>query len=78
MKRRPVNMEIVDAITERIINFENKDGISWSEVYEPLLDEYNVMEFPERDDTLVQIIKKLTMLDYEIFDRPFKIEKWKY
>ena len=78
MKRGPVNMEIVDAITDKIINFKNKDGISWGEVYEPLLDEYNVMEFPERGDTLVQIIKKLTMLNYEIYERPFKLEKWKY
>lgn len=78
MKRRPVNMEIVDAITEKIINFDNKEGLAWNEVYARFLNEYNVTEITERCDTLVQIIKKISMQNYEIFENPFKLEKFKY
>ena len=61
--------DIVNDITDKIINFKNEKKYNWSKVQEIFLKE-------GEDKILVKVVKEITRRGYSIEDEPFHLVKF--
>jgi len=67
----------IDKITEEIIKYKNDKQLSWMKVYKEILLKLNYKEELHNDLLLIQVVKKITRLGYDIDAIPFKLTKYK-
>lgn len=68
-----MNTKIEETAIE-LINYNNKNNLSWLEVLKYIFKE---KEIEYNDENLHMIIKELTKKGYDIISSPFKLEKYK-
>lgn len=64
----------VKEIVQILINYNNKEELSWLQVLKNILKE---KELEYNDDILKKVTKELTKEGYDIIPNPFKLEKYK-
>ena len=57
-----------------LINYDNKEDLSWLQVLKNLLKERN-LEY--NDEILKKVTKEITKAGYDIITKPFKLERYK-
>jgi len=67
----------IDKIKEEIIKYKNDKQLSWMKVYKEILLKLNYKEELHNDLLLIQVVKKITRLGYDIDAIPFKLTKYK-
>jgi len=67
----------IDKITEEIIKYKNDKQLSWMKVYKEIISKLNYKEELHNDLLLIQVVKKITRLGYDIDAIPFKLTKYK-
>lgn len=68
-----MDKEVQELVTE-LINYNNKEDLSWLQVLKSLLKERN-LEY--NDEILKKVTKEITKAGYDIITKPFKLEKYK-
>lgn len=63
-------MKIVDYLVE----YENKDNLSWTRVYKEAL---NKSKINNSNDLLSNVVKELSNRGYDIIGEPFKLERYR-
>ena len=63
-------MKIVDYLVE----YENKDNLSWTRVYKEAL---NKLKINNSNDLLSNVVKELSNRGYDIIGEPFKLERYR-
>lgn len=66
----------MNQIVDKIISFDNKDELTWIEVYRQVLKSLNINKIND-DSLLIDTVKELTRLGYDIYDKPFRLEKYR-
>ena len=64
-------------IINKIINYDNKNNLSWTSVYKEVLKDLKLDKEINTHDLLHSIVKELTNLGYDIEPIPFKLNKYK-
>lgn len=64
-------------IINKIINYDNKNNLSWTSVYKEVLKDLKLDKEINNHDLLHSIVKELTNLGYDIEPIPFKLNKYK-
>lgn len=68
-----MDKEVQELVTE-LINYDNKEDLSWLQVLKTLLKERN-LEY--NDEILKKVTKEITNAGYDIITKPFKLERYK-
>lgn len=68
-----MDKEVQELVTE-LINYDNKEDLSWLQVLKNLLKERN-LEY--NDEILKKVTKEITKVGYDIITKPFKLERYK-
>lgn len=64
----------VTRIVDYLLEYDNKDNLSWTEIYKKILKELNI----EDNNLLLSCtVKELTNRGYDIIGEPFKLERFK-
>ena len=61
-------------IVDKLIVYNNIEGLSWMQVYKKLLKE---LKIESSDLLLSSVVKELTNRGYDIIDEPFKLERYR-
>ena len=64
----------VQELVEELINYNNKEDLSWLQVLKSLLKERN-LEY--NDEILKKVNKEITKAGYDIIAKPFMLERYK-
>ena len=64
-------------IINKIINYDNKNNLSWTSVYKEVLKDLKLDKEINNHELLHSIVKELTTLGYDITPIPFKLDKYK-
>ena len=64
-------------IINKIINYDNKNNLSWTSVQKEVLIELKLEKEINNHELLHSIVKELTNLGYDITSIPFKLDKFK-
>lgn len=74
----PENVETeVTKVTDKIINYQNINKLSWMEVYKDVLKSLNIEDKYNDNTFLNSVIRKITILGYDIEAYPFKLERFR-
>lgn len=69
-------INIVNQITEEILMYNNKDNLSWTTCYKNILKKLKLNDKLNDTKLLSYVVKKLTLLGYDIEAIPFKLTKY--
>lgn len=64
-------------IINYLINYDNKNNLSWMQVYKDTLTKLQIKNEINNYQLLNNVIRGLTLLGYDIIPDPFKLKKWK-
>lgn len=67
-----------DKIIDMLINYHNKNNLSWLKVYEDVLKKLNLEDRINDTKLLNSIIKLISKKGYDIIPNPFKLEKYRW
>ena len=67
----------VDLIVNEIINYDNLHKKGWMEVYDDVLNRLGVSDCYKRHKLLTFVVRKLSVLGYDIVISPFKLVKYR-
>ena len=59
---------IVNEITDRIVKFNNKEKLTWKEVYDSELNKLEGFSSSEKDLVLVRVVREISKRGYSIED----------
>ena len=68
-----MNNNIEQIVTE-LINYNNKEKLSWLKVLNEILKKLNI---PYSDEILNKVIYEIAKKGYDIIPNPFKLEKYR-
>lgn len=68
--------EDINKITKEIINYNNKNNLSWTTSYKEILTKLNMKDKLNDHKLLSYVITNLTKLGYDIEGIPFKLVKY--
>lgn len=66
----------VKKITNEVIKYDNKDNLSWTEVFKEVLKNLNMNNRKDKDLLLTNVVTMITNLGYDIEPIPFKLKKY--
>ena len=66
--------EEVSAIVDHLLEYDNKDKLSWTNVYKKVLNELNI---EDSNLLLSSSVKEITNRGYDIIAEPFRLERFK-
>lgn len=66
----------VNKITNELINYHNKDNLSWTNTYKNILKKLNMKDKINDDRLLTNVVTQITRLGYDIEANPFKLTKY--
>ena len=69
-------INIVNQITEVILVYDNKNNLSWTTCYKNILKKLNLNDKITDAKLLSYVVKKITILGYDIEAIPFKLTKY--
>ena len=69
-------INIVNQITEEILIYDNKDSLSWTTCYKNILKKLELIDKINDVKLLSYVVKKITLLGYDIEAIPFKLTKY--
>ena len=61
-------------VVDKLISYDNKDNLSWMQVYKEVLKE---LEIENSDLLLSSIVKELSNRGYDIIDDSFRLERYR-
>lgn len=65
--------KIAIELTDHIENFDNKENLSWNDVYQRELGSVKGLNNKNKDLVLIYIVKEISRRGYLIHDYPFKL-----
>ena len=66
----------VEIITNEVVKYNNKDNLSWMEVYNDVLTKLNMNNRDDKDILLTNVVTMITRLGYDIEAIPFELKKY--
>lgn len=66
----------INKITNELLVYKNEKNLSWIGVYKDVLNNLNMSEKKEDIKLLINVVKKITRLGYDIHDNPFSLTKY--
>lgn len=68
---------LVKEVTDKIVNYQNINKLSWMEVYKDVLKSLNIENEYENHTLLNNVIRKITVLGYDIEPYPFELKRFR-
>lgn len=69
--------DAVNNVTKEIINYKNKDNLSWLQVYSKILIKLNLNKELNNNMLKIRVIREISKQGYDIVTNPFNLEKYK-
>lgn len=69
--------DTVNNVTKEIINYKNKDNLSWLQVYSKILIKLNLDKELNNNMLKIRVIREISKQGYDIITDPFNLEKYK-
>ena len=66
--------EEVKIIIDNLLQYDNKDNLSWTKVYKEVVKKLNIND---NNLLLANVVKEITNRGYDIIGEPFRLEKFK-
>lgn len=67
----------VNKITDEVLKFDNKEGLSWTQSYLVVLKKIGMEDRKNEHKLLIYVVRKITELGYDIIGVPFKLKSFR-
>lgn len=67
----------VNRIAEELVVYKNKKNLSWSGVYDEVLEKLGLGDKKKDNRLLLNVVSKITRKGYDIDDMPFKLTRFR-
>lgn len=67
---------IAKEITNKLEKFQNKEKLTWKDVFDKELNNVKNLKDKDKDVVLIRIVKEISKRGYTIEDNPFRLKKY--